>query len=215
VTSLSRAWATALAYRLTNSTLELEKEVLNKERQEEIIQPNSGKSFLVERKASAVNLESVLKSTLSNCISLNHCTVECSAKASPTSTETIQGYVIVLARTNVPSAPRTQIPIPVRLTWEEKAASMLHLYLPATGGCHVIRCCWEVEVVVGWWFDLDARTSGALASCQSASMFLARSTTMALVSITSSHTLRLRCFHILHNTDDRRCVNSTDKVSNR
>jgi len=80
------------------------------------MQPNSDKSFLVERKASAVNLESVSKSTLSNCISLNHCIAECGPKASPTSTGTVQGYVTVLVRTNVPYASRTKISIHVRLT---------------------------------------------------------------------------------------------------
>jgi len=102
VASRARAGATALACRLTNSTLELEYKLRNRERQEEIIQPNSDKSFLVARKASTVNLESVSKSTLSSCISLNHCKAECSPKASPTSTETVHGYVIVLARTKIP-----------------------------------------------------------------------------------------------------------------
>jgi len=101
VASCARVWATALACHLTNSTLELENKLRNKERHEEIIQPNSDKSFLVERKTSTVNLESVAKSTLSNCISLNHYRAECSPKASPTSTETLQGYVKVLAITKI------------------------------------------------------------------------------------------------------------------
>ena len=215
MTSLARAWATTLACHLTNSTLELEKKLLNKERQEEIMQPNLDKSFLVERKTSTVNLESVSKSTLSICISLNHCKAACSPKASPTSTWTSQGYVIVLAITNVPSASRTQMPIPVRLACEEKAASILQLYLPATWGCHLIWWCWVVEAVTCWWSELDARTSGVLAIFQSSTMLIAHSTTLALVSVSSSHTMMLRCFHMLQITDARRCVNSADKFSNR
>ncbi|KEH33808.1 hypothetical protein MTR_3g049760 [Medicago truncatula] len=80
-----------------------------------MIQPNSDKLFRLKRKASAVNFESVSKSTLSNCMSFNHCTTECNPKASATSTDTVQRYVKALAITNVPSASQTQIPIHVRL----------------------------------------------------------------------------------------------------
>jgi len=47
-----------LAYRLTNSTSELENRELNKERQDEIIQPNSC-VVPSRKKASDINLESV------------------------------------------------------------------------------------------------------------------------------------------------------------
>ena len=221
VASRARVWATPLACRRTNYTLELEKRLWNKERQEEIIQPNSDKSLRVERKASTVNLESVSKSTLSSCISLNHCRAECSPNASPTSAETVQGYVKILAKTKIPSESRTQTSIPVRLWWKEKAASTLHLYLPGIGGCHKGPVWWS-----GAEFptcaakpeeegEVAARTSGAFANCQSATMFLARSTTTALVSVTLSQTLRLRCFQRLHMTVDIRWDNYADKFSKR
>jgi len=91
VVSLASAWATPLTCRLTKFTLELENKELNKERQEVIMQPNSDVSFLSERKASTVNLESVSKSTLSNYISLSHCKAKYKPSASPISTERKQG----------------------------------------------------------------------------------------------------------------------------
>jgi len=185
-----------------------------------MIQPKLDKSFLVERKASAVNLESVSKFTLSSCISLNHCKAECNHNTYPTSTETVQGKVIVLASTKVPSESRTQMPIPVQLQWEEKVASILHLYLPGGGGCHRGLCWGEVEVpvvttIVCWEDARDVLVSGVFAKCQSSTMFLTCSTTTELVSMISSQILRLWCFHMLHMTVDRRCDNSADKVSNR
>jgi len=221
VASRARAWATALVCRLTNSTLELEKKLQNRERQEEIIQPNSDKSLRVARKASTVNLEFVSKSTLSSCISLNHCKAKCSPRALPTSTETVHGCVMAWARTKAPSESRTQMPIPVRLCWEEKVASILHLYLPDRGGCHDIQICWcgveapVLATIACWECGEVARTSGAFASCQSVIMFLARSTTTALVSVTLSQTLILRCFHRLQITVDRRWVSSVDSFSKR
>jgi len=195
----------------------------NKERQEEIMQLNSDKSFLVERKASTVNLESVAKSTISSCISLNHCKAACNPRASPTPTptETVQGCEIVLARTKVPSELRTQTPIHVRLWWEKKAASILHLYRLDEGGCHKVLVRWcEVEVpvfaAIAWWEDeRDAEMSGAFANCQSVTMFRARSTTTTLDSVTSSRTLRLGCYHRLQMTVDRRWSSSIDNFSSR
>jgi len=222
VASRARAWTTSLACRLTNSTLELENRLRNRERHEEIIQPNSDKLLRVARKASTVNLESVSKSKLSSCISLNHCKAECSPRASPTSTETVDGYVIdYLARRKAPSESRTQMPIPVRLWWEEKAASILHLYLPGIGGCHDIRLCWcgvkapVFAAIACWECEGAARTSGAFASCQSVIMFLARSTTTTLVYVILSQTLILRCFHRLEITVDRSWANSADNFSKR
>jgi len=51
------------------------------------------------------------------------------------------------------------------------------------------------------------------ANCQSITMFCARSTTVALVSVASSQTLRLRCFQMLQITVVRHCESSTDKFS--
>jgi len=211
VASLARAWATALACRLRNSTQELEKKKLKSEWKDKIIEPNSHVSFLVDRKASDVSLESVSKSTPSNCISLSHCKAECRPEASPTSTEIIQGYVTVLAITKVPSESRIQIPIPVWLNWEEKDASMLRLNLPGIGCCNeVATCCAVLEGPIfyddeGSWCAYDARVAGAFANCQSTTIFRARSTIVAQVYVALSQTLRLRCFQLLEKRENNIC----------
>jgi len=109
------------------------------------MQPNSDVSFLSERKTSTVNLESISKSTLSNCISLSHCKSKYKPSASPISTGKKQGCNIVFANTKLPSDFRIHILIPVRLRELEKATSILHLYRPGIGCCHRLPVC-NVEV---------------------------------------------------------------------
>jgi len=182
------------------------------------MQPNSDVSFLSERKASTVNLESVSKSTLSNCISLSHCKAKNNPSASPTSTGRKQGCNTVFANTKLPSWSRIQMPIPVRLREFEKAASILHLYQPNKGRCHQLAVCngdtggpplWVGEDVVE---AVESRATWEFANCQSTTMFRARSTTKALVSVTSSQTLRLWCFQILQSTVVKRCNKSADNT---
>jgi len=174
------------------------------------MQPNSDVSFLSERKASDVDLESVLKSILSNYISLHLCKAKCKSSASPTSTGRRQGCVTIFANTKLTSDSRIQMPIPVRLRELEKAASMFHLYLPGIGCCHRLPLS-KLEVEDPSRGDDKDRswvvvtgTSSLFASCQSTTMFRAGSTTVALVSVTSSQILRLRCFQMLQITAARR-----------
>jgi len=158
------------------------------------MQPNSDVSFLLERKASTVNLESVSKSTLSNCISLNHCNAENKPSASPTSTGRKQGCNTVFANTKLSSWSRIQMPIPVRLREFEKAASILHLYHPIKGRCQRLAVCKFDAGRPPLWFGagvvdaIESRASLEFANCQSTTMFRARSTTKALVSVTSPQT---------------------------
>jgi hypothetical protein len=58
--------------------------------------------------------------------------------ASPSGTEQRGEKLRVLAKTNVPSVSRMQIPIPVLLRDSEKEASMLHFSLPGRGRCHAV-----------------------------------------------------------------------------
>jgi len=96
---------------------------------------------------------------------------------------------------------------------------ILHLYLPGIGCSHLFKSC-ENEVEAppsrggdGWCWLHDARTAGVLANCQSTTMFLARSITISLVSVTSSQTLILRCFQMLQSTVAKHWVRSTNKFS--
>jgi len=110
------------------------------------------------------------------------------------------------------------MPIPVRLREFEKAASILHLYQPNKGRCHQLAVCngdtggpplWVGEDVVE---AVESRATWEFANCQSTTMFRARSTTKALVSVTSSQTLRLWCFQILQSTVVKRCNKSADNT---
>jgi len=185
------------------------------------MQPNSDVSFLSERKASAVNLESVSKSTLSNCISLSHCKAKNKPSASPTSTWRKQGCNTVFANTKLPSWSRIHIPMPVRLRELEKATSILHLYRPSKGHCHRLAVCNAdtggppLRVDEGVVEAVETLASRALANCQSTTMFRACSTTRALVSVMSSQTLRLRCFQILHSTVAKCYAKSVDNIWSR
>lgn len=101
------------------------KKTLNRDWQEDMIQPNSESSFRVAWKALTLVFESVSKSTLSSCMSLNHWSALCKPKASPTSIEERHGSLRTFAKTNVPWESRTQMPILIWLRWEENATSTL------------------------------------------------------------------------------------------
>lgn len=163
------------------------------------MQPNSDISFLFERKVSTVNLESISRSTLSNCISLSHCKAKNKPSASPTSTRRKHGCNTVLANTKLPSDSRIHIPIPVRLRELEKVASILHLYRPGIWCYHRVPFCSvdlggsPLRCDEGDLGVVEAVASRAFASCQSTTMFRAHSTTKALDSVISSNTVVKRC----------------------
>lgn len=145
-------------------------------------------------------------------ILLNHCIVWNKPKVSPTSVEYTPAKLTILARTKIPSSSRRQIPTLVRLWGVEKVASMLHFNLLLVGVCQLIW--WSATVTKGAGTttelapasDCCCNPSGdgyidvrrPFASSQSSSRTLARSITIAHVSVTSSQTFKLRCFHKIH-----------------
>jgi len=120
------------------------------------------------------------------------------------------------------------MPIHVRFNWFEKAASILHLYLPWLGGCHY-RTAWSAT-----WTCCHNTTCcpvpisccakpaycivcgcGAFSSYNSSINPRVVSTIVALSSFTSSQPLRFMCFHIRQKTEANLCLWTFDRVCRR
>jgi len=137
----TRVWDISFVCRLLNSTLEFEKCVLKRLWHVEIVCPNFVTSTWQWWKASIIIFESKKKSSLSNCMSLNHRKEREGGREGDRyidrERESVCVCVFVLANVKVPSSLRIYMSIHILFNWSQHEASTLYFRQPRYGRCQV------------------------------------------------------------------------------